>query len=297
MLAALTTIGACPLAGERGRFPPQTVLPQEPEGRQRGPRAMQLPFQLSHGVLVVVKGRIGGLGNLRFVLDTGTSQTVVDRRVADQLHLSCWRGGPLLNLARTVRPDQCALSDLEIGSFRVKRLPVSVARLSEFSAFLDEADVLIGLDLLGSSKFTIDYSSDKVVFERLDQPDPKLKTDPDDPLTMTAVIQVQGHPIRLIIDTGIQGVLLYENRLRGKVPHVRVLRSAERVNIGGVLPAKRLILPGVQFGGAETNCAVLLISGPPNNALPGIDGFLGVSVLGARRLTLDFIDKTMSWER
>jgi hypothetical protein len=45
-----------------------------------------LPFKLSDGLLIVVEGRIGTLGKLKFILDTGATRSVVDRKVADKLH-------------------------------------------------------------------------------------------------------------------------------------------------------------------------------------------------------------------
>jgi len=276
-------------------FPPLSSRARKLPGS--GPvHPTELPFHMSHGMLIVIPGRIGNLRNLRFVLDTGTTQTVVDRRVRDQLHLSCRRGNPLVNFNRTVGLEQCTLPEIEIGSFRLTRLPVYVARLTRLSGFLDEADVLVGLDVLGASKFTIDYASDEVTFYSMKRPATPPAKDPDDPLCMTAVIQIQGHPVRLIVDTGVRGVLLYENRLRMRVPHLRVDGKTEEVNIGGHMPAKRVTLPGVWLGKMETNWVVLLIAAPAKNALPGIDGFLGVSVLKARRITLDFVDGTLTWE-
>lgn len=272
-------------------------LPPSARAQSRPVRPTALPFHLSHGMLVVIPGRIGKLRNLRFVLDTGTTQTVVDRSVRDRLHLSCRPGSPLVSFNRALELEQCTLPEIEIGSFRLKGLPVYVARLPELSVFLDKADALIGLDVLGASKFTIDYAAHKVTFDSMKRPALPPANDPDDPLCMTAVIQVQGHPIRLIVDTGVRGVLLYEDRLRRKVPHLRLEGTAEHVNIGGRLPAKRVTLPGVRLGNAETNWVVLLIASPPKNELPGIDGFLGISTLNALSVTLDFNAKILSWKR
>lgn len=274
---------------------PSLALPgQNMRSRKRG--AIQLPFRLSHGVIVEIDGRIGRLGNLTFALDTGTTETVVNRRVADRLHLSCRPGNPLINLNRRMKMKQCVLPDIEIGSFRVQGLPVYVGDLTGFSTFLDDADALIGLDLLGASRFTIDYAAHEVTFDSIKRPAAPPANDPDDPLCMTAAIQVQGRPFRLILDTGIKGILLYKNRLRSRLPHLRVLGAPEDVNVGRRLPAERVTLPGVRIGRVETNLVVLLISGPPKKVLPGIDGFMGVSELKARKLTLDFIGKSLSWQ-
>lgn len=257
---------------------------------------MRLPFRLSHGVLIEIEGRIGRLKNLNFALDTGTTETVVNKRVADRLHLSCRPGKPLINFNRGLKLEQCVLPDIGIGYFRVKELRVYVADLTRFSTFAGDADALIGLDLLGASRFTIDYAAHEVTFDSMRRP--ATPTDPDDPLCMTAVIQVQGRPVRLIVDTGIKGVILYKDRLWRSVPHLRILDSAEGVNVGRRLHANRVILPDARIGGTVKNLVAILIPGPPKNALPDdINGFMGVSELGARILTLDFVGKSLSWER
>ena len=47
----------------------------------------ELPFRLSAGYLIQVEGRIGTQSNLKFVLDTGATISVVDRKIADKLNL------------------------------------------------------------------------------------------------------------------------------------------------------------------------------------------------------------------
>jgi predicted aspartyl protease len=47
----------------------------------------EVPFELRGGFLVVFEGRIAHLQNLKFVLDTGASYSVVDRKVAQRLSL------------------------------------------------------------------------------------------------------------------------------------------------------------------------------------------------------------------
>jgi predicted aspartyl protease len=272
--------------------------PCRPRGRaQRRPVPIaELPFRLSHDLLVVLQGRIGSITHLRFVLDTGSTGTVVDRRVGDRLQLSCQRERAMMRFNRSLHLRRCTLPELGMGPLRLKNLPVSVASLPELSSLLDEADVIVGLDVLGASKFVVDYSSAKVVFHHFERPMPITSKDPDDPLSFSIGIQVQGHPIHLIVDTGIEGLFLYEDRLRKRVPHLKVLGAPEKVNIGGSLPAVRVTLPGVRLGKTEKSRPVLLIADPPRNVIAGIGGFIGISELNARRVTFDFIARTLTLE-
>src|SRR6516162_6080235 len=47
----------------------------------------EILFELSHSFLIVVRGRLGPLDSLKFILDTGTSRSVVDRKTAEKLDL------------------------------------------------------------------------------------------------------------------------------------------------------------------------------------------------------------------
>ena len=45
-----------------------------------------VPFKLYRGYVIVIRGSIGGLTNLNFVVDTGAVPSVVDARIALKLH-------------------------------------------------------------------------------------------------------------------------------------------------------------------------------------------------------------------
>src|ERR1700723_4720845 len=49
--------------------------------------SLTMPFELVSGFLVVVNGRIGNLGVMRFIIDTGATTSVIDAKVADRLRL------------------------------------------------------------------------------------------------------------------------------------------------------------------------------------------------------------------
>jgi hypothetical protein len=63
----------------------------------------------------------------------------------------------------------------------------------------------------------IDFGAGNLVF---DPTAPKTYLAGGDPMTECLIVelQVQGRPVHLIVDTGLQGILLYEERLRKSVP-------------------------------------------------------------------------------
>ncbi len=65
-------------------------------------------------------------------------------------------------------------------------------------------------------------------------------------------LQVQDRPVHLIVDTGLQGILLYEERLRRSVPGLRTSGSIKNATMGGRVQVKQATLPDVVFGNAES---------------------------------------------
>lgn len=94
----------------------------------------------------------------------------------------------------------------------------------------------------------------------------------------------------------MQGIVLYEERLRKSVPQLRTAGSIKSATMGGRMPVKQATLPDVVFGKRNREVPVVLLPSPAADTLPGIDGIVGLSVLQARRVHFGFSDKTMSWE-
>jgi predicted aspartyl protease len=223
--------------------------------------AKELPFRVSDGYLILVEGAIGTRTHLKFLLDTGASMSVVDSKIADGLKLHR-------------EPTQSFNFDSE---------------------FARNVDAIIGLDLLQLKDFTVDYTSKKIIFHSSAN---RLAPARDDALTngLTLQIRIQGHPFRLIVDTGFPSVLLFEERLSARVPELEMTRSISNVILGERLHAKATDLRDVAIGPNKRDVSVLLAQAPPPEILPGIDGVLGISALKARRVHFNFTERILSWE-
>jgi predicted aspartyl protease len=254
---------------------------------------IELPFKLYAGYLVVIEGRIGSVKKLKFILDTGVIHSVVDRRVIQKLHLPV-HPAQILNVNKTVAIERATLPDMQFGPVQVTDIPVLVADLADFSEFATHVDALIGMDLLRLNNLTIDNVAKKVLFDPLDKPASETSTK-DDPVCMTAEVRLQDQPVRLIVDTGLQGILLYEERVLNRIPDLTVAAKTE-VDIGRRLRAKQLSISSARLGSNEIDAKVWLVKGPPGNVLSGIDGFLGTSSLKARWIKFNFATNTLSWQ-
>jgi hypothetical protein len=252
---------------------------------------LPLSFDLVSNFEVVVHGQIGELDGLRFVLDTGSSYSVIDRRVADRLGLHR-RPGSVFNYDRERAIEWADVPDVRIGPMRVAGIRMMVARLADISEFAEHADGIIGLDVLSrAEKIGIDYERRRVSFEL----DEGCLSRPSAVKALLVTVSIQGIPMRLLFDTGLRYVLLYKDRLSSAIPHLRTEGEPKDAVIGR-LRATQVNLPGLQVFGPQTVTPVFLIEGPGKTDLGGMDGYLGPASLRAKRLELDFGAMTLRWQ-
>src|SRR5262249_37564660 len=86
-------------------------------------------FQLRTGFLIVVDGKVGSLSGLKFILDTGTTHSVLDTKIADKLSLPR-QNATVLNFDRQLKIGWSNVPELQIGSLRARNLRMMVAPLS-----------------------------------------------------------------------------------------------------------------------------------------------------------------------
>jgi predicted aspartyl protease len=249
------------------------------------------PFELGFDFLVIVHGRVGDLDGLKFILDTGSSHTVIDENVAHRLRLPR-RPGKITNFDRDIPIEWMEIGELRAGPIRAARANVIVAKLNDYSEFTQGVDGIIGLDLLSrGKKLSIDYERHVVSFEAADTQD----GGPAASQSFVVPIAVQGVRMSLIVDTGLRYVMLYKDRLRKGLPNVRT-EGESRAAVIGRLHATQVNLPGVKIVGPETVATVFLIDEPENGNLFGIDGYLGPLSLHATRIELDFAGHRLRWQ-
>jgi len=250
-----------------------------------------IPFELRSDFLIVVNGQVGNLEGLKFVLDTGASYTVIDRKVADKLRLQR-HPGKITNFDREVPVEWADVPQLRVGPIRTGATRVMVAKLGEYSEFAENVDGIIGLDLLSrSKKLLIDYEKQTISWELGDDG----AGGGSSPTYFSVAFVVQGFPMRLVLDTGLQGILLYKDKLRKGLPELRTEGEAIPTGLGR-LQTTQVRLPGVRLLGPETVATVFLMDGPETGDPPGVDGYLGIVSLNAKRVEFDFAARLLRWQ-
>jgi hypothetical protein len=251
-----------------------------------------IPFELVSGFLVVVNGEIGNLHGLKFILDTGASHSLIDRKIADTLRLRR-RSGEVISFDRRISVEWADIPELRVGPLRDEAVRIMVVKLAEYSEFAEHVDGIIGLDLLSKSRrFSIDYDRRTVSFQLEENGTPEHSP----AVCFVIPLILQGAPVHLVVDTGLQGILLlYEHRLRKRLPNMRIEGKPSTVLMGR-LRTTQVRLPGLQIVGEQVATTVFLIDGPDEDSLPGVDGYLGPMALHAKRIEFDFDARVLRWQ-
>jgi aspartyl protease len=253
-----------------------------------------IPFKLYGNYLVVIEGRIGDLGKLRFVVDTGVTHSVIDRKLAGRMGVAR-RSGKVLNFDKTVPAEWAEVSEVQFGPINVAHFSMMVGDLRYFESFATKVDAVIGLDLLRLSSFSIDYDVRKIFFGPIDTTGGVPMS--SDPICLSVQLLVGDSKLQLFVDSGAQALVLYEDRILDRVPQLRIEGELDGVSMGGFVHAKKAVLPGARLGTTDLSGTVFLIKAPSGNVLSGIDGYLGTAALKARRIDFNFETNTLAWKR
>ncbi len=123
-----------------------------------------VPFEYSQGE-IVCRGKVAGMEPLWFLIDTGTSNTIIDRSVAAQcllprgndFRVSTWQGNVV---AQTTWLDK-----IEFGNLSINNINAQIADLSADSKQVGRSIAgIIGMDVLSHYLLTIDYAKPSLIF-------------------------------------------------------------------------------------------------------------------------------------
>lgn len=240
----------------------------------------EIPFTLVRNFAIVVRGGIGPLSNLNFVLDTGAVPSVVSERIASQLGAGGSRGRFAL-LDKELEAPYVTVTDVRFGPIRAASLSVAAVDLTRFEKPLGlRIDAVIGLDLLAGQDFTIDYKRQKIIcglsgaaFHIVAA---EIRMAAGAPYWIVPV-SLSGHIYHVLLDTGADHLALfslYPQSTESTSPALRPLAIRE----------------------ALSDSQPVIIPRPPG-ALQGIDGVLGPAALRITRIEFDWKHRWLRWNR
>lgn len=267
---------------------PQTTLPISR-------KTATVPFDLYQGYFIVVRGSAGGLKNLNFFVDTGTSSSVLDSRVAKKLKLHGEEAANVIAVGGRVPGEWANLPSVELGPMRRSNLAVITADLSFFEKFLPvRIDAIVGVDMLGQSPFVIDYSARVMRFGAAPvwRDSVPLRLDAG-----FAVIdaEIDHKPVHLLLDTGTSSLVVFT----ATTPNAPDRKGAEVRSIEptGEFESKQVLLHSLQMGPEEFRKKQALMTPNPEPSQIDFDGLMSPAALGISRISVDFEGGTLAFSR
>lgn len=256
----------------------------------------ELSFKIYRGYAIVVRGSVGNLKNLNFLVDTGAVPSVLDRQIAKKLHLT-GIPGYLSAFTGKLPTERVLVPSVRLGPKQASSLPMIVQDLR----FAEEAlgtrvDAMIGFDFFSQGPFTIDYENKRLVFGPLD---PGLIAIPYEPHQDYALVKlnVQNRSLALLLDSGASNLVLFGNAARDLRDAVKKLGLQAWSNMAGEFRVERVQLANAYVGGIAWSTAEAFVL--PDTAKPpaGLDGVLGLVSLKAHRVGIDPQRAVLAWDQ
>jgi len=256
----------------------------------------EIPFKLAQGFGIVVRGGIGPLTNLNFLVDTGAVPSVLSERAAARIGVTGVDGSFAL-LHEQVQAAYITVDEVRLGPIRVLHLPMAVIDLSRFNRLLGtRIDAIVGLDVFARQSFSIDYKRGKITLGLSGLTRHVL------PVEIYALwgapywvlpISLGGDNFRVLLDTGANDVALFAARIPNLDLEGEVRSTASPT---GEVTARPLRALRLVIGDMVLNKQLAVVLDEPPGAFQGMDGLLGPTAVRLSRIEFDWEHKCLRWD-
>ena len=209
--------------------------------------AEKTPFDLLEDGSIVVSVTIGGTGSHRFVIDTGSSRTVISTRLWQALRLPVVAKTLMVTPAGRDDAYVVRLNGLAIEARPEVTVSAAVMQADRYAAG-QQVDGLIGQDVLSTGVYTIDYGQRTIVWHSPAEVlrGVRLPLNVRDLRLLVSLPQFAGdpRPLSLIPDSGSDSLVLFahaQDKVRltqldvGVLSSLSVSRLARRVQLEGLV--------------------------------------------------------------
>ena len=181
----------------------------------QGPGEVRLPF-VRTDPLPILTARVNGGPEVRFLLDTGGGEVILDRTYAGSIGLPDFGGRRgAFAAGKKAAIGQSAIDSLTLGKLTVSDVPVTVVDIAPLGASIGEPALagIIGTVLLYRFLATIDYPGGALVLRRKGSSAPKAAPGAvelplllaDDHYMLAEASLNDGPPLLCFVDTGLAG--------------------------------------------------------------------------------------------
>jgi hypothetical protein len=272
---------------------PFSLRGQTLEPAAYGPNRIEIPYEFAGGHMIAVVGSVGSHKNLQFLVDFGTTYTLLDRQVVSER-----ADGEKLEIRHfsdAIQSSDTLVPELAIGPLVIKNLHAYVVDMAQIPAAPPGTSGVIGLDILQRQNVTIDFLEKKLVLSSAiygNHQAPLLKCDSG----FAVSASWKGLPVKLVLSTGVEVVTVDEERIKQKAIKLHGLKKTS-------LSSNFTIVPVSIFETKDMTLNEMQLSGPgvlrkmawpyPNDEL---DGFLPLLALHASRVSVDFDRNLLLWD-
>jgi hypothetical protein len=256
----------------------------------------ELAVEICDGYLIVAEVNVGELHGLRFLLDTGTSVTAIDRRLAKRLGV-LGQQAKVTNFDKTIAVESGEVPEITYGPEEASDVRVLIEDLRYLRPGGAPVDGIIGLDLLHRKNFLVDYARKRVVFGATENSGMRTAPMRAGETELCVEAELDGRVVWVIADTGMAGTVLYERGLAASLENYTLRGQAMVRSLGGAVESRKAVVSRFRLGGQDLERRVLLVSPPNVKRLNDIAGYLGPASLGARQIVFDFDANQLRWKK
>ena len=241
-----------------------------------GSAASSVYFVLDEKGGVIAPVTVGRLRGLSFLIDTGSTRSVVSDAVAQQLTLRPAARTEMVTTAGTSMALVVAMPETCLAAHCSHDAMAIVASKGALGFGSGQLDGVLGGDVLNRD-FTIDYRQRRFTWD--DGPGHPRKADrlPMSVEDGRAVVTIpqEGHPaLRLVADSGADALVLFDS---AAVRSLGVASSLNRLTLrtlGGTKQAEPLAIPVLRIGGAAWRNEMAVVVPRPAGYPETIDGIM-----------------------
>ena len=153
---------------------------------------------------------------------------------------------------------------------------------------------IVGLDILRTASFTIDYRRRKIVFGPMAASEKAVHFETQDPF-LTVKAKIEGHELRLLVDSGTWGLVVYRDRLWTTQERLRFDAKSLVSSTGGLAPLG-WFRAGVSLGKDNLGARDVAIADVDSDSQTGFDGLLGFAKMGFHKVSFDFERGLFGWD-
>ena len=256
----------------------------------------KIHFKLYEKYLIVVQGSLGQLKKKNLLIDTGTNPSIVDQRIAKQLQLVPVTGGPdtMPVITGNVRAQSSVLPAIDVGPIHQEDIRVVIEDLSPFTKMVGtRIDALIGLDVLGQGSFRIDYSRKEIVFGPVEAVGTTVRFASGPPF-VTVPMTIENQPLKILVDTGTSGLLLFARQLGAWQGGLVRIGIASTAGLGGPTYLPVVQVGESRLGDHDVGVREVYLSNRPECC--SFDGLMGITAARMKQIGFDFEHGLFSWQ-